>query len=724
MIPRLLHPLRVRRGGRGRPIPAGLGRDPALRPGGGAGRPLWREGRTVLLALMLCGVMAGRALDAWVAATVLPVVLAETSVEIRDRNGRLLRAYPVGDGIWRMRVALAEVDPDYIDLLLAYEDKRFWQHPGVDARAMLRATGQALFHGKPVSGGSTLTMQVARLLEDGSTGRWAGKLRQMRVALALERRLSKAEILTLYLTHAPFGGNLEGVRAASFAWFGKEPQRLTTAEAALLVALPQSPEGRRPDRSVSARERAQAARHRVVARGIAAGLLEPEAEALVAGARMPQARRDFPLLAPHLGDDLRARAPAQGRFDVTLEAGLQGRLQEMLQRSVGSQGARLSGAILVADHRSGEILASVGAADYTDTARRGFVDMTRALRSPGSTLKPLVYGLAFDEGLVHPDTVIRDAPVSFAGYAPQNFDGLYRGDLRVREALQMSLNTPVVTLTEALGPSRLMAALRASGMAPELPGGKAGLAVSLGGIGVSLRDLVQLYAVLAGGGGAPLLFDHGIGTGETAQVLSPVAAWYLGDILRDLPVPQGSKPGVLPYKTGTSYGHRDAWALGWDGRHVIGVWLGRADGTPVPGAFGAELAAPLLFQSFALLKPEPEPLAPPPPNALILGAAELPQPLQRFRARAEVFSGEGGGAPEVVFPPAAARLALGEGGLVLKLRGGRLPFTVLANGVPVARGLRAREVELASPGPGHAALVVIDADGQSARVTIEIEEAG
>ncbi len=724
MIPRLLHPLRALKGGRGRPIPAGLGRDPALRPGGGAGRLLWREGRTVLLALMVCAVLAARGLDAWVASTVLPVTLAETSVEMRDRAGRLLRAYPVGDGIWRMRVKPGEVDPRYIDLLLAYEDKRFWQHSGVDPLAMLRAVGQALGRGRAVSGGSTLTMQVARLLEDGSTGRWSGKLRQMRVALALERRLSKEEILALYLTHAPFGGNLEGVRAASFAYFGKEPQRLTVAEAALLVALPQSPEGRRPDRSVRARERAAAARNRVVARGVAAGVLEAEDSAVVSEARLPEVRRDFPLLAPHLGDHLRASAPAQGRFDVTLDADLQARLQVMLHRSIVGQGARLTGAILVADHRTGEILASVGAADYTDPRRRGFVDMTRALRSPGSTLKPLVYGLSFDEGLVHPDTLIRDAPVFFGGYAPQNFDGLYRGDVRVREALQMSLNTPVVTLTEALGPSRLMAGLRSAGMAPELPGGKAGLAVSLGGLGVSLRDLVQLYAVLAEGGRAPLLFETGLGRGETAQVISPVAAWYLGDILRDLPVPQGSKAGVLPYKTGTSYGHRDAWAVGWDGRHVIGVWLGRADGTPVPGAFGAEVAAPLLFESFALLKPELEPLAPPPPNALILGAAELPQPLKRFRPRGEIFSAEGIGAPEVVFPPSAAKLALVEGRLALKLRGGRLPFTVLANGVPVARGLQSRVVDLPSPGPGHAALVVIDADGQSARVTIEIEEAG
>ncbi len=717
--------LRVLRRRRGRPAPARAGRGLTVRSGGGGARPLVQTMarlRTPLLVMLVAGVLGGKGLEAWVAATELPRRLAETSVELRDRTGRLLRAYPVEDGIWRMAVRAEDVDPTYLQMLRAYEDKRFDTHMGVDPLAMLRAAGQALWHGRTVSGGSTLTMQVARLLEDGSTGRWVGKLRQIRVALALERQLSKSEILTLYLTHAPFGGNLEGVRAASFAWFGKEPHRLTAAESALLVALPQSPETRRPDRTVSA---ARSARGRVLQRSHEAGVLSAQVARQAAQARVPDSRRAFPLLAPHLGDALRSASPAQARFDVTLDADLQARLQAVLHRRVTAAGPRLGAAMIVADHHTGEILARIGAPDYTDAARRGFVDMVTAERSPGSTLKPLVYGLALDEGLVHPDTLIRDAPVSFGGYAPQNFDGSFRGDIRVRDALQMSLNTPVVTLTDALGPSRLMAAMRQAGMRPVLPGGKPGLAVSLGGVGVSLQDLVQMYAVLAAGGAGPRLsVQAGEGSDRTPRVISPVAAWYLGNILRDVPVPRGARAGVLPYKTGTSYGHRDAWAVGWDGQHVIGVWLGRADGTPVPGVFGAELAAPVLFEAFAALKPDLTPLSPPPPNALVLSSAELPQPLQRFRARDEVFSDAGTGAPEVVFPPTRARLALVEGGLALKLRGGRLPFTVLANGLPVARGLRSRDLDLPSPGPGHATLVVIDADGQSARVTVEIEETG
>ncbi|KUP94344.1 penicillin-binding protein 1C [Tritonibacter horizontis] len=693
-----------------------------ISPGGAArrsGQGRWSSACLVVLILL---VLAGKGIDRWVAAAVLPQTLAETSVEVRDRTGRLLRAYPVDDGIWRLAVRAGDVDPDYLRMLIAYEDKRFRSHIGVDPLAMLRAVGQAVWHRKPVSGGSTLTMQVARLLENGTTGRWAGKLRQVRLALALERRLTKDEILALYLTHAPFGGNLEGVRAASYAWFGKEPNRLTPAQSALLVALPQSPETRRPDRSV---EGARIARSRVLGRSAMAGILPEEVARQSALAPLTQARRRFPMLAPHLGDALRAAAPAQRQFDVSLDAELQERLQFVLKRSADAAGPRLSAAMIVADHRSGEVIASLGAPDYTDPQRRGFVDMTRAIRSPGSTLKPLIYGLAFDEGLVHPETVIRDVPVSFAGYAPQNFDGVFRGDIRVRDALRLSLNTSAVILTDALGPSRLMVAMRQAGMQPSLPGGKAGLAVSLGGVGVSLFDLVQLYTVLAAGGQGPeLTVQRQRSRRETARVMSPVAAWYLADVLRDLPTPGGVHGGKLPYKTGTSYGHRDAWAVGWDGAHVIGVWLGRADGTPVPGVFGADLAAPLLFEAFATLKPDLAPLAPPPSNALILGSAELPLPLQRFQPRDLAFSDRPEAAPDVLFPPEQARVTLLDGHLPLKLRGGRLPFTVLANGVPVARGLQARAIDLPSPGPGHATLVVIDADGQSARVTVEIEEAG
>lgn len=672
------------------------------------------------LALLLYGAAALRdAGDQWIDATQLPVVLSDTSVEMRDRDGVLLRAYPVADGLMRLAPPpTGGVDAGYLAMLLAYEDRRFRTHAGVDPLAMGRAVAQAIWNGRAVSGGSTLTMQVARLLEDGSTGRWAGKLRQIRVALALERRLDKDQILNLYLTHAPFGGNLEGIRAASFAWFGKEPGRLTPAQAALLVALPQSPEARRPDRHPQA---ARAARARVLARMQAQGVLTAEAAATAARAPLPQAMRPFPLLAPHLADALRAADPLAPRHDVTLEAGLQARMEVLVTEAARKAGPRVSAALVVANHHTGEILASVGSPAYAGAeARQGFVDMTRALRSPGSTLKPLVYGLAFDQGLVHPETLINDGPVMFGRYAPHNFDGQFRGDVPVRAALQMSLNIPVVKLTDDLGPARVMGALRRAGAHPRLPGGAPGLAIALGGVGTSLRDLVQLYTVIAEGGQGPILRDElEAPHSESPRVISAAAAWQLGDILRGLAPPPGAPAGAVAYKTGTSYGHRDAWAVGFDGTHVIGVWMGRADGTPVPGAFGGDLAAPVLFEAFGRLKPEFDPLPPPPPETLILATAELPPPLRRYRPRGAALVPAGG--PKLTFPPEGARLAAGDGRLTLKLNGGAAPFTVLANGAPVATALHGREFDIPSPGRGFSTLVVVDREGRSDRVSVELD---
>jgi len=463
--------------------------------------------------------LARDAADRWVAATVLPPLGLETSVEVADRDGRLLRAYTVADGRWRLGVAPGDVDPAYVAMLVNYEDRRFYRHGGVDLRAMARAVAQAAWNGRVISGGSTLSMQVARLLEDGTTGEMSGKLRQMRVALALERRLGKDRILGLYMNLAPFGGNLEGVRAATLSYFGKEPRRLTPAEAALLVALPQAPESRRPDR---APDRAEAARARVLDRAEEGGLIDADQAHAARTEPVPRLRRDFPALAPHLADRVRAADPAARRHVTTLDAPLQASLQTLAAEAVAGQGDRLQVALLVADHRSGEILASVGSADYRADARQGFVDMTMALRSPGSTLKPLVYALAFDEGLAHPETLIEDRPVTFAGYAPQNFDRTFHGMVRVREALQLSLNIPVVVLTDAMGPARLLAALRRAGLHPVVPGDQPGLAIALGGVGVTLQDMVQLYAMLARGGVALPLHATGGGTEGLAGRRHPV----------------------------------------------------------------------------------------------------------------------------------------------------------------------------------------------------------
>ncbi len=668
------------------------------------------SGRAILtLAAGLWLAALGRdGVDGWIDATRLPPLTVATGVEVLARDDSLLRAYTVEDGRWRLAVSPDRVDPDYIAMLVAYEDKRFFDHAGIDPLALVRAGVQAVRAGRIVSGGSTLTMQVARLLEGGGTGQWRGKLRQMRVALALERRLAKDEILSLYLHLAPFGGNVEGVRAASLTWFGKEPRRLTEAEAALLVALPQAPEARRPDR---APDRARAARDAVLARMQAAGLIDAHRIDAERAEPIPKKRKDFPTLAPHLANRLRVADPLRGTHRTTIDGPLQAALEHLAAGAVADRERRLSAAIMVADHRTGEILASVGAAGWGDAERSGFIDMTQALRSPGSTLKPLVYALAFDDGLAHPETLIEDRPTAFGSYVPQNFDRQFRGTVRLREALQLSLNIPVVALTEALGPARLMVALRRAGVLAEVPGDTPGLAVALGGVGVSLEGIVQLYSALGNGGMTVPLHVAGAG-GPPVRVVGERAAWAVSDILAS---GQGL-PGWprVAWKTGTSYGHRDALAVGYDGRHVVGVWLGRADGTPVPGAFGADLALPVLAQAFGRLKAVPEPLRPTPGDALIVGTAELPEALQRFNGRTSGPEGIG-----IAFPPDGAEVEA-EGGLLVRVRGGVAPFTWLADGRPVSLQGIDREAFLQGVGPGFVTLSVIDATGRSARAQVRV----
>lgn len=672
-----------------------------------------RYGLIVLVVVLGCAAGLRDGFDRWVATTDLPCVLIETSVEMRDRDGALLRVYPVEDGRIRMALRAEDVDPGFLKMLIAYEDKRFYRHHGVDLRAALRAAGQALVQGGIVSGGSTLTMQVARLLENSGTGRWRGKLRQIRLALALEHALTKQQILTLYLAHAPYGGPIEGLRAGALAWFGKEPARLTMAEAALLVALPQSPETRRPDRHPIAAAKARA---RVLAR--------VDAPRQTAMAPVPRRLKDFPRLAPHMTDRLRTQNPEGAAYDLTLDADLQTQMEALAARAVRGRGDRMSAAIVVADHHRGEILASVGSPDYSGAdGALGFVDMTRAVRSPGSTLKPFIYGLAFDQGLAHPETLITDAPTMFGRYGPQNFDGLYRGDVTLRDALQLSLNIPPVLLLDEIGPARLMATLRRGGAAPLIPGGKPGLAVALGGVGLTLTELVQLYGGIAQAGTAKrLIWQKGQARPAPKQMLSAVASWHLSHILADMPPPttMARQARQIAYKTGTSYGHRDAWSVGFDGKHVVGVWLGRPDGTPVPGAFGGDLAAPVLFEAFGRISPNRTPMPPAPRDTLTVSTSALPAPLQRFRRRAAVFD-IASDRPRVSFPPEGAVLQQGGGGIPLKFRDGVLPLTVFVNGAPVMTNLRARETWLPVMELGFSRISVVDAKGRSDAVAFRVQ---
>jgi penicillin-binding protein 1C len=611
-------------------------------------------------------------------------------------------------------------------LLIAYEDKRFREHAGVDPVALLRATAQVFAHGHIVSGGSTLTMQVARLLEPRSERSLGAKLRQIVRAVEIERRLSKEEVLALYLGMAPYGGNIEGIRAAALVYFGKEPRRLTLGESALLVALPQSPEARRPDRSV---ETARRARDRVLDRVAAAGLFAPAEIAQAKAEPVPEARTPMPALAPHAADDAVAALPGRSQIRLTIDGAWQASLEELARERARALGPNISVAILAVDHATGEVLARVGSAGYFDEERAGRVDMTNALRSPGSTLKPFIYGLGFEDGLIHPETLIDDRPARYGAYAPENFDLIFQGTVAIRKALQMSLNVPAVAVLDRVGAGRFTARLRRAGGALVFPKGEIpGLAMGLGGVGVRLSDLVRLYAGLARlGTTVPLTERPRADTApDAARLMEPVAAWYVGSILIGTPPPEHATAGRIAFKTGTSYGYRDAWSIGFDGRRTIGVWVGRPDGAPVPGLVGRTAAAPILFDAFARSGKLAAPLPRAPHGVLFAANGKLPLPLQRFRP-AGVPGAGGEPALKIMFPPDGARLELAAsaGGspdpVALKISGGTLPLTVLVNGVPLGNATAKRTVFYQPDGPGFVRLTVMDAKGAADSVVVRLQ---
>jgi penicillin-binding protein 1C len=647
----------------------------------------------------------------------------EYSHIVLDRDGKLLRAYATSEGRWRLPATVKDVDPRYLKLLFAYEDKRFYEHDGVDPLALLRAAFQLITQGHIVSGGSTLTMQVARLLEPRAHRSFGAKLRQITRAFELEHALTKNQILALYLTLAPYGGNLEGIRAASLAYFGKEPRKLTVAQAALLVALPQSPELRRPDRYPQA---AREARNRVLDRVAAAGIVPRDEAAHAKAQPVPHQRKELPMLAPHASDQIVSAEPAIRVHRLTVDAGLQASLQELAKARAQALGPKVSVAILAVDNATGEVLAHVGSADYFDARRAGQVDMTQALRSPGSTLKPFIYGLGFEDGLIHPETLIDDKPVRYGNYRPEDFDLTFHGTVTVRRALQFSLNVPAIAVLDKVGVSRLNARLRDVGATLVLPqGATPGLAMGLGGVGITLHDLTMLYTGLARLGAAlPLTEWQGQAAPSPHRLLSPVAAWYVGNILIGAPPPDNAPPGRIAFKTGTSYGYRDAWAVGFDGRMTIGVWVGRPDGAPVPGLVGRTAAAPILFDAFARSGHAPVPLPRAPDGVVFSTTSRLPPPLQHFTPNA--VPGEASGAPRIMFPPNGARLELAgppndPDPVALKIAGGQGPLTVMVNGVPLAAGRGRRTLFFRPDGPGFARLTVMDARGLSDSVMVRLQ---
>ena len=536
----------------------------------------------------------------WLADRIWPLPLPKDDLArvVLAEDGTPLWRFADANGVWRYPVQTGEVSPYYLDALLTYEDRWFYQHPGVNPLALVRATWQNLTGARVVSGGSTLSMQVARLLDPHSRT-FHGKLRQLWRTAQLEWHLSKEEILNLYLNRAPFGGTLQGVAAASWAYLGKSPAQLTHAEAALLAVLPQAPSRLRPDRHP---QRAQEARDKVLRR-LAEFQVWPQSavdEALEEPLLL--APRLEPSLAPLLARRLN-RPDSPPLIRTTVDATLQRRLEDLLLGWRARLPEHTSAAILVVEEETMAVRAYLGSVDINDAKRFGHVDMISALRSPGSTLKPFLYGMALDDGLIHSESLLQDVPRRYGDYRPGNFSMGFTGAVPASTALSSSLNLPAVQLLEAYGPKRFAAEMRIGGVPLALPAlAEPNLALILGGAGSRLEDLVGGYSAFARDGKSASIRLQPDDALRERPMLSPGSAWIVRRILsgqarpdRDPRAELVQRP-VLAWKTGTSYGFRDAWAIGVGPRYLIGVWIGRPDGTPVPGQFGLASAAPLMLQ--------------------------------------------------------------------------------------------------------------------------------
>lgn len=595
----------------------------------------YRLRRVILSVLFVCGVL-------WLADVLDPLPLPKDDMArvVLAQDGTPLWRFADHNGVWRYPIRIDQVSPYYLEALLGYEDRWFYQHPGVNPVSIARAAWQNLSGGRVVSGGSTLSMQVARLL-DPHPRTLPGKLRQVWRTAQLEWHLSKEEILTLYLNRAPFGGTLEGVAAASWAYLGKSPKNLSRAEAALLAVLPQAPSRLRPDRHP---ERAQAARDKILQR-LQQFKVWPQAAITDAlQERVWLAPRDEPSLAPLLARRLNT-ANSTAVIETTLDASLQRRLEELLLGWRVRLPERTSAAIIVVEHESMAVQAYLGSLDIQDAQRFGHVDMIQAVRSPGSTLKPFLYGLALDEGLIHSESLLQDVPRHAGDYRPGNFSQGFSGPVAASQALSRSLNVPVVQLLEVYGPKRFAGELRNSGVPLLLPrGAEPNLALILGGVGTRLEDVVSGFSAFARQGKVAQLRFQPQQALQEKPLMSAGAAWIVRRILsgQRRPAIDPRAPLVerapLAWKTGTSYGFRDAWAVGVSSRYLIGVWIGRPDGTPVPGQFGLASATPLLLQVHDVLnhrdRQNAKPVLPDPQPASV-GVAAICWPLGQVLARSD-----------------------------------------------------------------------------------------
>jgi len=671
-----------------------------------------KAGRIALGAGAALALMAGAA---FVFDRTVPLDLTRyeaRSTVVRDAQGGILRAFPAPEGQWRIETSVAEIDPLYLAMLKAVEDRRFDAHPGIDPLAILRAGGQLISEGRIVSGASTLTMQAAKLL-DPRPRTWRAKFVEAVRALRMQASLGRDGVLGVYLTLAPYGGAIEGTNAASYAWFGKRPLHLSPAQAALLVALPQSPERLRPDRNPASAKRA---RDRVLDIAVAQGVLGVGAAEAAKAEPLPSVQLAMPMSAPHLAERLAAGAAKGVSIATHIDPAMQGALERFARawRPKLEAGANL--AAMIVANKDRRLLAHLGSLDWLDCQ----IDLTMAVRSPGSALKPFIYAMGFDDLAIHPATLIADMPQRFGDWAPRNFDHDFHGIVTAREALQRSLNVPAVQVLERVGPARFAGRLTQAGARLVLPSAaEPALPLALGGVGIRLWDLALLQAALADGGRAlPVAVVPG-STSAPVVLVGAAAARATIDVMEGSPAPDGIATGLaiartrrIAFKTGTSFGFRDAWTIGSSADYTIAVWVGRPDGAPRPGESGRSAAAPALFAIFDLLPQDWSPRAAPaePGHALFRRAA--PPAIARLEPRPELDRA----GLRILFPPDGATVEALDEGISLATAGGRGPWRWIVEGHELPGDARFWKPD----GEGFAKIVLLDADGKRAASTIRV----
>jgi penicillin-binding protein 1C len=532
-------------------------------------------------------------------------VETEYSTLIVSSDKTLLHAFLTSDEKWRMYTDLEEITPELKKAIVFKEDKFFYLHPGVNPVAVARAIFNNIRSGKRTSGASTITMQVARLLQPKERT-YLNKIRELFRAFQLELKFTKDEILQFYLNLVPYGSNIEGVKSASVIYLGKMPDHLSIGEIAALSIIPNRPVSLRPGIN---NERIVEERNKWLRRYRKAGLFRPKYIEDALTEPLDAYRHEVPRLAPHLAYRLKSQYPQYNIIHTSLDF----ELQQKTEKIVSEYSRRLyfqnikNAVVLVVDNRSRKVIAYIGSADFNNTEDGGQVDGMQAIRSPGSTLKPFLYGIAFDKGLVTPKSIITDVPTSFSGYEPENYDEKFNGNITVERALASSLNVPAVKILYEIQPSTFIEKLIDGGCKQiQLEKEHLGLSMVLGGCGVTLEELTGLYCSLANEGKyGRLCFLKSDSSISERQIISEESAFMITEILTqlkrpDLPLQWDNSLHTpkIAWKTGTSYGRRDAWSIGYNNKYTVGVWIGNFSGEGVPELSGAEKATPLLFQVF------------------------------------------------------------------------------------------------------------------------------